>query len=362
MTAAVAASGGAPVLIDAYLSRATEVDVDALCDGEDVFVAGVLEHIEEAGVHSGDSACSLPPFSLRPETIEELKRQTEAMARALNVRGLMNVQFAIEEPLSAAPRIFVLEVNPRASRTVPFVAKTVGKPIAAIAAKIMTGVPLASFNLVDTPYDHVAVKEAVFPFARFPGVDTVLGPEMRSTGEVMGLDWRRPGESLGPAFARAFAKSQLAGGAILPSSGGVFVSVKDADKPWIEAPVRLLLERGFRILATGGTHRRLTELGLAAELVKKVLEGRPHIVDAMKNGEVQLVFNTTEGRQSLEDSFSLRRAALMMKIPYYTTTAGANAAAQAIAAQADGPLEVRSLQSYSSPTSGEDSAIRGART
>jgi carbamoyl-phosphate synthase large subunit len=362
MTAAVAASGRAPVLIDAYLSRATEVDVDALCDGEDVFVAGVLEHIEEAGVHSGDSACSLPPFSLRPETIEELKRQTEAMARALNVRGLMNVQFAIEEPLSAAPRIFVLEVNPRASRTVPFVAKTVGKPIAAIAAKIMTGVPLASFNLVDTPYDHVAVKEAVFPFARFPGVDTVLGPEMRSTGEVMGLDWRRPGESLGPAFARAFAKSQLAGGAILPSSGGVFVSVKDADKPWIEAPVRLLLERGFRILATGGTHRRLTELGLAAELVKKVLEGRPHIVDAMKNGEVQLVFNTTEGRQSLEDSFSLRRAALMMKIPYYTTTAGANAAAQAIAAQADGPLEVRSLQSYSSPTSGEDSAIRGART
>jgi carbamoyl-phosphate synthase large subunit len=358
----VAASGRAPVLIDAYLSRATEVDVDALCDGEDVFVAGVLEHIEEAGVHSGDSACSLPPFSLRPETIEELKRQTEAMARALNVRGLMNVQFAIEEPLSAAPRIFVLEVNPRASRTVPFVAKTVGKPIAAIAAKIMTGVPLASFNLVDTPYDHVAVKEAVFPFARFPGVDTVLGPEMRSTGEVMGLDWRRPGESLAPAFARAFAKSQLAGGAILPAAGGVFVSVNDADKPWIIEPVRLLLERGFTILATGGTHRRLTELGLEAELVKKVLEGRPHIVDAMKNGEVQLVFNTTEGRQSLEDSFSLRRAALMMKIPYYTTTAGANAAAQAIAAQADGPLEVRSLQSYSSPTSGEYSAIRGART
>jgi carbamoyl-phosphate synthase large subunit len=362
MTAAVAASGGAPVLIDAYLSRATEVDVDALCDGEDVFVAGVLEHIEEAGVHSGDSACSLPPFSLRPETIEELKRQTRAMARALNVRGLMNVQFAIEEPLSAAPRIFVLEVNPRASRTVPFVAKTVGKPIAAIAAKIMAGVPLASFNLVDTPYDHVAVKEAVFPFARFPGVDTVLGPEMRSTGEVMGLDWRRPGESLAPAFARAFAKSQLAGGAILPAAGGVFVSVNDADKPWIVEPVRLLLARGFKVLATGGTHRRLTELGLEAELVKKVLEGRPHIVDAMKNGEVQLVFNTTEGRQSLEDSFSLRRAALMMKIPYYTTTAGANAAAQAIAAQADGPLEVRSLQSYSSPTSGEYSAIRGART
>jgi len=346
MAAAMAISSDAPVLIDAYLSRATEVDIDALCDGTDVFVAGVLEHIEEAGVHSGDSACSLPPFSLRPETIGELKRQTEAMARALNVRGLMNVQFAIEEPLSESPRIFVLEVNPRASRTVPFVAKTIGRPLAAIAARIMAGETLASFALTDVPYDHVAVKEAVFPFSRFPGVDTVLGPEMRSTGEVMGLDWRRPGEDLKPAFARAFAKSQMAGGVILPTSGGVFVSVKDADKPWIEEPVRLLAARGFRILATGGTHRRLTDLGLDCELVKKVLEGRPHIVDAMKNGEVQLVFNTTEGRQSLEDSFSLRRAALMMRIPYYTTAAGALAAAQAICAQAEGTLEVRPLQSY----------------
>jgi carbamoyl-phosphate synthase large subunit len=269
------------------------------------------------------------------------------MARALNVRGLMNVQFAIEEPLSDAPRIFVLEVNPRASRTVPFVAKTIGKPVAGIAAKVMAGVSLASFGLVDTPYDHVAVKEAVFPFARFPGVDTVLGPEMRSTGEVMGLDWRRPGEAdNAPAFARAFIKSQLGGGAVLPSSGGVFVSVKDADKPWIETPIRLLVARGFRILATSGTHQYLSDLGIEAELVRKVLEGRPHIVDAMKNGEVQLVFNTTEGRQSLEDSFSLRRAALMMKIPYYTTTAGALAAARAIGAQAEGPLEVRALQSY----------------
>jgi carbamoyl-phosphate synthase large subunit len=344
---ALKVSGDGPVLIDAYLSRATEVDVDALCDGETVFVAGVLEHIEEAGVHSGDSACSLPPFSLRVETIAELKRQTDAMARALNVRGLMNVQFAIEEPLSDAPRIFVLEVNPRASRTVPFVAKTIGKPIAAIAAKVMAGASLASFGLKDTPYDHVAVKEAVFPFARFAGVDTILGPEMRSTGEVMGLDWRRPGEETAqPAFARAFAKSQLAGGTQLPSAGAVFVSVKDADKPWIEEPVRLLLDLGFRVVATGGTHAHLAALGYKVDLVRKVLEGRPHILDAMKNREIHLVFNTTEGRQSLEDSFSLRRAALMMKIPYYTTAAGALAAAQGIAAQAKGAMEVRSLQSY----------------
>jgi carbamoyl-phosphate synthase large subunit len=344
--AAVSVSGDRPVLIDQYLSQATEVDVDALCDGETVFVAGVLEHIEEAGVHSGDSACSLPPFSLRAETIAELKRQTEAMARALNVRGLMNVQFAIEAPLSDVPRIFVLEVNPRASRTVPFVAKTIGQPVAAIAAKIMAGESLASFNLAETAYDHVAVKEAVFPFARFPGVDTVLGPEMRSTGEVMGLDWRRPGEGPMEAFARAFAKSQLAGGVVLPAAGGVFVSVKDSDKPRIVEPVRLLIERGFHILATGGTCDYLNALGLEAQGVRKVLEGRPHIVDAMKNGEVQLVFNTTEGRQSLEDSFSLRRAALMLKIPYYTTAAGALAASQAIIALLDGALEVRPLQSH----------------
>jgi carbamoyl-phosphate synthase large subunit len=343
---AVKVSGDSPVLIDQYLSRATEVDVDALCDGDGVFVAGVMEHIEEAGVHSGDSACSIPPFSLRPETIDALKRQTEVMARALNVRGLMNVQFAIEEPHSAEPRIFVLEVNPRASRTVPFVAKTIGQPVAAIAARLMAGEKLASFGLKDAPYDHIAVKEAVFPFARFPGVDTVLGPEMRSTGEVMGLDWRRPGEDLAPAFARAFAKSQLAGGTVLPAAGCVFVSVKDADKPWILEPVRLLTSLGFTVMATSGTAADLEAQGFEVERVKKVLEGRPHIVDAMKNGDVQLVFNTTEGKQSLEDSFSLRRTALMMKIPYYTTAAGALAAARAIAAQAQGVLEVRPLQSY----------------
>ncbi|MCA6248796.1 carbamoyl-phosphate synthase large subunit [Phenylobacterium sp.] len=346
ITTAVQVSGDSPVLIDQYLSRATEVDVDALCDGETVFVAGVMEHIEEAGVHSGDSACSLPPFSLRPETIAELKRQTEAMAFALGVKGLMNVQFAIEEPHSEAPRIFVLEVNPRASRTVPFVAKTIGRPLAAIAAKVMAGEPLSGFGLAETPYDHVAVKEAVFPFARFAGVDTVLGPEMRSTGEVMGLDWRREGEGPGPAFARAFAKSQLGGGTVLPASGAVFVSVKDADKPWIVEPVRLLLDRGFRVLATGGTASYLADQGLTVEHVRKVLEGRPHIVDAMKNGEVQLVFNTTEGKQSLADSYEIRRTALMMKIPYFTTSAGALAAAQAITAMAHGPLDVRPLQGY----------------
>jgi carbamoyl-phosphate synthase large subunit len=343
---AVHVSGDSPVLIDQYLSRATEVDVDAIADGETVFVAGIMEHIEEAGVHSGDSACSLPPFSLAPATVDELRRQTVEMARALKVRGLMNVQFAIEDAQGEAPRIYVLEVNPRASRTIPFVSKTIGQPVAKIAAKVMAGEPLASFALTENPYDHIAVKEAVFPFARFPGVDTVLGPEMRSTGEVMGLDWVREGEGLLPAFARAFAKSQLAGGTKLPGTGAVFVSVKDSDKPHILEPVRRMLHLGFSVLATSGTASYLRSEDLDVTPVKKVLEGRPHIVDAMKNGEVQMVFNTTEGRQSLEDSFSLRRTALMMKIPYFTTTSGAHAAAQAIAAMAEGQLEVRALQSY----------------
>ncbi len=343
---AVQVSGDSPVLIDQYLSRATEVDADAICDGTDVFVAGIMEHIEEAGVHSGDSACSLPPFSLKPETVAELKRQTEVLARALNVHGLMNVQFAIEEPHGPEPRIFILEVNPRASRTVPFVAKAIGAPIASIAAKVMAGEKLKNFHLPETSDRHIAVKEAVFPFARFPGVDTVLGPEMRSTGEVMGLDWRREGEPMIAAFARAFAKSQLGGGVSLPTSGCVFVSVKEADKPFIVEPVRQLAALGFRILATAGTAAFLAEEGVEVERVRKVLEGRPHIVDAMKNGEVQLVFNTTEGRQSLADSFELRRAALMGKIPYYTTAAGALAAAQGIRAISEGALEVRPLQSY----------------
>ncbi|VXB06308.1 carbamoyl-phosphate synthase large subunit [Brevundimonas sp. G8] len=344
---AMRVSGSDPVLIDHYLNRATEVDVDALCDDETVFVAGVLEHIEEAGVHSGDSACSMPPWSLSAETVAELKRQTTEMAKALKVRGLMNVQFAIEEPHSDNPRIFVLEVNPRASRTAPFVAKTIGQPIASIAAKVMAGVPLKSFGLADKPYDHIAVKEAVFPFARFAGVDTILGPEMRSTGEVMGLDWKRDGEAdMAPAFARAFAKAQIGGGTTLPTSGCAFISVKDEDKPFIVDAAKTLLAEGFSLIATGGTHTYLVEQGLEVGLVKKVLEGRPHIVDAMKNGEVHLVFNTTSGKQSLQDSFSLRRTALMMKIPYYTTTAGALAAAQAIGAIKAGDLDVRPIQDY----------------
>jgi carbamoyl-phosphate synthase large subunit len=343
---AVRVSGDNPVLIDQYLNRATEVDADCICDGEDVFVAGIMEHIEEAGVHSGDSACSLPPFSLKPETVAELKRQTELMARALKVKGLMNVQFAIEDPHGEEPRIYVLEVNPRASRTVPFVAKTIGEPVAGIAAKVMAGEPLSGFALKDKPMDHVAVKEAVFPFARFPGVDTILGPEMRSTGEVMGLDWIGEGETMDDAFARAFAKSQLGGGTAIPTGGCLFVSVKESDKPWIVEPVRILLGLGFTAIATEGTHKYLAEQGIEVGYVKKVLEGRPHVVDAMKNGDVQLVFNTTHGKQSLLDSFSLRRTALMMKIPYYTTASGALAIAKAIQAVREGSLEVRPLQSY----------------
>ncbi|WP_443748361.1 carbamoyl-phosphate synthase large subunit [Asticcacaulis solisilvae] len=342
---AVQVSGDSPVLIDQYLSAAIEVDADALADGTDVFVAGIMEHIEEAGVHSGDSACSLPPFSLKPETVKELERQTIELARALKVRGLMNVQFAIENPYTD-PKIYVLEVNPRASRTVPFVAKTLGQPLAGIAAKVMAGKTLKSFDLSSRDYRHVAVKEAVFPFARFANVDTVLGPEMRSTGEVMGLDWVRDGEDMIEAFSRAFAKSQLGSGTKLPTSGKVFVSVKDQDKPVIVESVRQLLAMGFQVVATGGTCDYLAEHGVAVERVKKVLEGRPNILDAIKNGEIALVINTTEGKQSLSDSFSIRRTTLMMKIPYYTTASGAVAATRAIAAERKGSLDVRPLQEY----------------
>ena len=342
---AVHVSGDSPVLIDQYLSAAIEVDADALADGEDVFVAGIMEHIEEAGVHSGDSACSLPPFSLKPETVKELELQTIALAKALKVHGLMNVQFAIMDPYTD-PKIYVLEVNPRASRTVPFVAKTLGQPLAGIAAKVMAGKPLKSFNLKPRDYRHVAVKEAVFPFARFANVDTVLGPEMRSTGEVMGLDWIRDGEEMIDAFSRAFAKSQLGGGTKLPDSGKVFVSVKDQDKPIIVESIRTLLDLGFKVVATGGTCDYLAAQGVVVERVKKVLEGRPNILDAIKNGEIALLFNTTEGKQSLADSFSIRRTTLMMKVPYYTTASGAVAATRAIAAVRKDSLDVRSIQEY----------------
>jgi carbamoyl-phosphate synthase large subunit len=324
--------GKNPLLFDRYLSDAIEVDVDCLADGKDTTIAGIMEHIEEAGIHSGDSACALPPHSLDQPTIDELGRQTRALALALNVGGLMNVQYAIKDG-----DIHVLEVNPRASRTVPFVAKVIGIPVAKIAARIMAGERLADFRLQPASFGHIGVKEAVFPFARFPGVDTVLGPEMKSTGEVMGIDH---------SFAVAFAKSQIGGGSRLPREGTVFVSVRDADKPRILEAVRLLASLGFRIIATGGTQRFLAAQGLQVAKVNKVAEGRPHIVDAIRNGEVQLVFNTTEGSIALADSRSLRRAALLHKVPYYTTLSGAVAAAQGIKAYLGGDLEVRALQSY----------------
>jgi carbamoyl-phosphate synthase large subunit len=326
-----------PLLIDRYLADATEVDVDCLCDGKDTFIAGIMEHIEEAGIHSGDSACSLPPHSLEPAILKRLEAQTRDLALALNVVGLMNVQYAVK-----GNDIYILEVNPRASRTVPFVAKVIGKPIAGIAARVMNGEPLAAFNLKSEKLAHVAVKEAVFPFARFPGVDTVLGPEMRSTGEVMGID---------RDFAMAFAKSQLGSGTVLPRKGTVFVSVREADKGAILDAMRDLVDLGFRILATRGTRRALSEQGIPCDQVNKVLEGRPHIVDLMKNGEVQLVFNTTEGAKALADSKDIRRTALMNHIPYYTTLAGARAATRAIKALASGTLSVAPLQSYVSQSS-----------
>jgi carbamoyl-phosphate synthase large subunit len=330
---AVRVSGTSPVLIDRYLQNAIEVDVDAVADGKSVYVAGIMEHIEEAGIHSGDSACSLPPYSLDPDTISEIERQTVALARALNVVGLMNVQFAIKDG-----DVYVLEVNPRASRTVPFVAKATGVPIAKIAARVMTGEKLADFVSGERPGNaHVAVKEAVFPFARFPGVDLILGPEMKSTGEVMGLD---------ADFGRAFAKAQLGVGTELPLAGKVFVSVRDGDKAALVEPCRQLAEWGFELVATRGTARALGEAGLAVTIVNKVQEGRPDIVDEMRSGRVQLVFNTTEGAQAISDSFSLRRTALTHNIPYYTTVAGARAAVQAIGALRRGSLEVAPLQSY----------------
>ncbi|WP_210485050.1 carbamoyl-phosphate synthase large subunit [Microvirga antarctica] len=324
--------GKNPLLFDRYLSDAIEVDVDCLSDGKDVFVAGIMEHIEEAGIHSGDSACSLPPRSLSPEILALLEKQTKALALALNVGGLMNVQYAIKDG-----DIYVLEVNPRASRTIPFVAKVIGEPIAKIAARIMAGEPLAHFALVAKELDHIGVKEAVFPFARFPGVDVLLGPEMRSTGEVIGLD---------RSFGVAFAKSQLGSGTQVPKTGTLFVSVRDSDKARILPTIQMLEEAGFLVVATSGTQKFLVENGVKAKRINKVLEGRPHVVDAIKNGDIQLVFNTTEGAGALSDSRSLRQAALLHKVPYYTTLAGAIAAAEGIKAYLGGDLEVRPLQDY----------------
>ena len=329
---AVVVSGDSPVLLDSYLAGAVECDVDALCDGTTVHVAGIMQHIEEAGVHSGDSACSLPPYSLSSEIIEELKRQTQALALALGVVGLMNIQFAVKDG-----EIYLIEVNPRASRTVPFVAKATGVPVAKIAARVMAGETLAQLPPKPHAAGQMAVKEAVFPFDRFPGVDVLLGPEMRSTGEVMGLD---------ADFAHAFLKAQLAANVKLPSSGVVFLSVRDHDKPRLPELGRMFIDAGFTLLATDGTCKALIDAELDCVHVNKVHEGQPNAVDAMINGEIDLVVNTVEGQKAIDDSKNLRRTALTRKIPYHTTMAGAFAVAQAIKASQTGALKVASLQSY----------------
>ena len=332
ITEAVVVSGDSPVLIDSYLSNAIEVDVDAICDGKDVFIAGVMEHIEEAGIHSGDSACSLPPYSLKAPIIAELEAQSRKLALALNVVGLMNVQFAVKDD-----EIYILEVNPRASRTVPFVAKVIGEPVAKIASRVMAGEMLASFKLKQRKFSHIAVKEAVFPFNRFPGVDVLLGPEMRSTGEVMGLD---------KTYDMAFAKAQLGAGMRMPVSGSVFVSVKEPDRAKVLSSVKKLVELGFHIKSSGGNHAYFESKGVATTKINKVLEGRPHIVDAIKNGDIQLVLTTTETRSSESDSKSIRQTAVMQKVPYYTTLPGIISATKAIAAMKADKIEVRPLQDY----------------
>ncbi|MGT2512994.1 carbamoyl-phosphate synthase large subunit [Sphingomonas panni] len=329
---AVQVSGDSPVLIDQYLRDAIEVDVDAIADGDDVVVAGVLQHIEEAGVHSGDSACSMPPYSLSAEVIAEIERQTVALAKALNVKGLMNIQFAVKDG-----KVYLIEVNPRASRTVPFVAKAIGTPVAKIAARVMAGEKLATLPVIDRNIDHVAVKEAVFPWGRFPGVDPVLSPEMKSTGEVMGID---------SDFATAFAKAQMGASIVLPKGGTVFVSVKAGDKPVILPGVKLLVELGFKIVATSGTADYLAENDVPVERVNKVAQGRPHIVDKIFDGDIAMIFNTTEGWQSLKDSESIRASAQSQKVPYFTTAPASGAVAQAIQALGARSLEVRPLQSY----------------
>ncbi|MAN74297.1 MAG: carbamoyl phosphate synthase large subunit [Henriciella sp.] len=327
---AMKVSGDQSLFLDRYLSDAIEVDVDALCDETNVHVAGIMEHIEEAGVHSGDSACALPPYTLSQDVIQRLSDSAAALARELKVRGLINIQFAVKDD-----EIFVLEANPRASRTVPFVAKAVGAPIAKIAAKVMAGASLTDFDLSKAKPRRVAVKEAVFPFARFPGVDPALGPEMRSTGEVMGWD---------DDFGAAFLKSQIAVDVYLPREGSVFISVKDSDKPLVLEPARELIEMGFKLIATSGTATYLEGQGLPVERINKVIEGQPHVVDRMINGQVQLVFNTTEGAQSLKDSASIRRTALTRKIPYFTTLAASRASVQGIRTLRERELDVRPLQ------------------
>jgi len=333
MKFAVQASPEHPILIDKFLDNAIEIDVDALCDGTDVVIGGIMQHIEEAGIHSGDSACSLPPYSLSDELVEEVRRQTRALALELGVIGLMNIQFAVKEGV-----VYLIEVNPRASRTSPFVSKATGRPLAKIAARLMGGKTLKEIGIEgDIVPSHVAVKESVFPFAKFPGVDTLLGPEMKSTGEVMGLDMD---------FGKAFAKAQLGAGVVLPLSGKVFVSVKESDKPRAVDIAKKLVDAGFEIIATSGTAAILEKNGITVEHVNKVKEGRPHCVDAIKNGDIAMVFNTTFGPLSIADSFSIRRSALMQSVAYFTTVTGMDAAIDGIMAMQRENLDPVALQEY----------------
>ncbi len=329
---AVKVSGDSPVLIDSFLKNAIEVDVDAISDGNETFIAGIMEHIEEAGIHSGDSACALPPQTLKNNIIDKIIEYTKKLALELNVIGFINIQFAIQDE-----KIFILEVNPRGSRTIPFVAKSIGIPLVKIASLIMTGKKLSDFKLNNFKMNHISIKEAVFPFARFPGTDVILGPEMKSTGEVMGI---------GSTFAEAFAKSQLGANVSLPLKGQVFISIKDGDKKAIIPIAQKFANLGFSICATSGTAKALNDSNIKTEYTKKVVEGRPNAVDAMLSREIQLVINTAEGSNSIKDSFSLRQTALLNKIPYYTTLQGANAASLAIEALKNEKLDVKSLQSY----------------
>jgi carbamoyl-phosphate synthase large subunit len=336
MTHAVAASPEHPILVDKFLEDAIEVDVDALCDGSEVVIGGIMQHIEEAGIHSGDSACVLPPYSLATSTIEEIRRQTVALALELQVVGLMNIQFAVKDDT-----VYLLEVNPRASRTAPFVSKATGRPLAKIAARVMAGKSLRELGISgEIVPKHISVKESVFPFVKFPGVDTLLGPEMKSTGEVMGIDFE---------FGKAFAKAQLGAGTRLPLSGTVFISVRDSDKKYIVAPARQLVEAGFALVATGGTATFLAANGMPVRPINKVKDGRPHCVDAIKNHEINLVFNTTFGAQSVADSYSIRRSTLMNNIAYFTTVAGMKAAVDGILAMRRETLDVTALQEYYPP-------------
>jgi carbamoyl-phosphate synthase large subunit len=330
---ALEVSGKHPILVDQFLNDATELDVDAICDGKRVVIGGIMEHIEEAGVHSGDSACVLPPVSLKKSVINTVKRQTKQLAKELKVRGLMNIQYAIKDD-----KVYILEVNPRASRTIPFVSKSIGMPLAKLAAKIMAGKTLDELGFTkEIERDYYSVKEAVFPFLKFPGIDTLLGPEMLSTGEVMGIS---------NEYGIAFAKSQIAAGNVLPTSGKVFISVKDADKPKAAEIARKLANIGFKIAATKGTCIHLINNNVPAEFVLKVNEGRPNVVDAIINGELDLIINTTIGKQAITDSFSIRRTALDRKVPYFTTMRGAKATADAIEALKKHKVGVKPVQQY----------------